>query len=334
MLTSRSSSILATLGLAAIVSASPVERPVLQIVADVPLPGPAVRFDYQSLDQDADRLYIAHMNANKLVVFDVKARKVVADLEGFEGVHGVIAVAATGRVYATITGRHHLAVVDAKTLKVLARVGDIVYPDGLAYATDVDRVFVSDEHGEADVVIDAKTNQQLSVIPLGGEAGNTVYDSGARRILVAVHGRNELVSIDPVTAKIVARTPLPGVKNPHGIALDVEGRMAFVAGEGNAVLAVVDLDAMRVIETHKVSEGPDVLAFDPGWRRLYVASESGGVSVFTEAEGMRLVRDGDISMPHAHTVAVDPRTHLVYFPLENLVGQAVLRIMTSAPPQH
>src|SRR5258705_486320 len=83
----------------------------------------------------------------------------------------------------------------------------------------------------ADVVIDAKTNQQLSVIPLGGEAGNTVYDSVGRRILVAVHGKNELVSIDPASAKIVARTPLPGIENPHGIALDVDGRLAFVAGE-------------------------------------------------------------------------------------------------------
>jgi DNA-binding beta-propeller fold protein YncE len=334
MLTPRSSFLFATLGLAAIASASPVERPVLQTVADVPLPGPAVRFDYQSLDPDADRLYIAHMNADKLVVFDVKARKVVADLEGFERVHGVISVPARGRVYATVTGRHHVAVVDSKTLEVVARVGDIVYPDGLAYAPDVDRVFVSDEHGGADVVIDAKTNRQLSVIPLGGEAGNTVYDSIARRILVAVHGKNELVSIDPATAKIVARTPLPGVENPHGIALDLEGRMAFVAGEANATLAVVDLETLKVIQTHRVAEGPDVLAFDPGWRRLYVASESGGVSVFTEAEGMRLVRDGDIAMPHAHTVAVDPRTHLAYFPIENVGGQAVLRIMTSAPPQH
>ena len=72
-------------------------------------------------------------------------------------------------------------------------------------------------------------------------------------------------------------------------------------------------------------------AFDPGWRRLYVSSESGGVTVFTEAgagaTGRRLVRDGDISMPHAHTVAVDPRSHLVYFPLENVNGRPILRIM-------
>ena len=332
------STVLAALaGVAASVAPAPsATTPILQTVADVPLPGPAVRFDYQSLDQDADRLYIAHMNAGTLLVFDIKARRVVADLEGFEKVHGVIAVPARGRVYATVTGRHHLAVVDSKTLTVLARVGEMVYPDGLAYAPDVDRVYVSDEHGEADAVVDAKTNRFLTSIPLGGEAGNTVYDPGARRILVAVHGKNELVSIDPASAKIVARTPLPGIANPHGVALDVDGRLAFVAGEANAALAVVDLTTMRLLETHKVADDPDVLAFDPVWRRLYVSSESGGVTVFTEAAAgaadRRLVRDGEISMPHAHTVAVDARSHLVYFPLENVNGRPILRIMSGPPP--
>jgi len=64
----------------------------LKQVADVPLPGPAVRFDYQSLDASHGRLYIAHMNADQLVVFDTKKREVVANLNGFPNVHGVWAV--------------------------------------------------------------------------------------------------------------------------------------------------------------------------------------------------------------------------------------------------
>ena len=62
----------------------------LQKVADVPMPGPAVRFDY--LDASQGRLYLAHMNANQLVVFDVRKREVIANLDGFPSVHGVWAV--------------------------------------------------------------------------------------------------------------------------------------------------------------------------------------------------------------------------------------------------
>ena len=298
----------------------------LTTVADVPLPGPAVRFDYQSLDRAHGRLYISHMNAGQLVVFDVRERKVVANLDGFPSVHGVWAVPEIRRVYASATGEHKLAVVDMESLKTLAKVGPIRYPDGIAYAPDAKRVFVSDEHGNADAVIDATTNSLVTTIPLGGGAGNTVFDAGSGHILVGVHDKNEVVSIDPASAKIIGHHLMPGIESPHGIALDVEGRRAFVAGEENGKVALVDLSTMKVLHVYPVGKDPDVLAFDAGLKRLYVSAESGIVSVFrVTADG--LVSEGNLFMPHAHTVCVDPDSHLVYFPLEDLNGHPVLRIM-------
>jgi DNA-binding beta-propeller fold protein YncE len=298
-------------------------------IADMPLPGAAVRFDYQSFDPTHGRLYIAHMNANQLVVFDVNKREVIANLDGFPSVHGVWAVPELGRVYASATGEHKLAVVDMNSLKIITKVGPIDYPDGIAYASGPKRVFVSDEHGDADAVVDAASNRLIATIPLGGGAGNTVYDVNAGRILVGVHHKNELVAIDPGSAKIIGRFPLTGIENPHGISLDISANLAFVAGEGNGKLAVVDLATMKVLETHPVGEDPDVLAFDPGLKLLYVSAESGDVKVFHE-EGRRLVAVGGLQMPYAHTVSVDPNTHLVYFPLQNINGHPLLRIMKPA----
>ena len=306
------------------------KSPPLQKVADVPLPGAAVRFDYQSFDSSSGRLYIAHMNANQLVVFDVNKRSVVANLDGFPSVHGVWAVPELGRVYASATGEHKLAVVDINTLKTLAKVGPINYPDGIAYAPGPKRVFVSDEHGDADAVVDATTNALLTSIPLGGGAGNTVYDPRAKRILVGVHRKNEIVAIDPDTLKIIRRYPLPGIENPHGIALDPSENLAFIAGEGNAKLALVDLADMKALATYPVGGDPDVLAFDPGLKLLYVSAESGDVRVFHES-GRHLEPLGGVSMPYAHTVSVDPSTHLVYFPLQNIHGHPLLRIMEFKP---
>jgi len=308
------------------VSSESSDHAPLKKVADIPLPGAAVRFDYQNLDVSQRRLYIAHMNANQLVVFDTKNRSVVANLDGFASVHGVWAIPELGRVYASVTGEHKVAAVDLATLKTISKVGPINYPDGIAYAPGPKRVFVSDEHGDADAVIDTATNTLITSIPLGGGAGNTVYDSGSGHILVAVHEKNELVAIDPTTAKIIGRYAMTGIESPHGIALDVAERLAFVAGEENHKLAVVDLTTMKVLATHTVGEDPDVLAFDPGLKRLYVCAESGNVTVFHE-QGKALVSDGGFFMPHAHTVCVDPDTHLVYFPLQDVDGHPVLRIM-------
>jgi DNA-binding beta-propeller fold protein YncE len=309
----------------------------LKTVAEIPVPGPAVRFDYQSLDTTTDRLYVAHMDAGTLLIVDVKTQRVVADLGGFSEVHGVWAVPELGRLYASVTGRQQVVVVDMRNDSVLARISGIDYPDGIAYAPNVRRIFVSDEHGGADAVIDVYADTLVTRIPLGGEAGNTVYDPVTACILVAVHERNEIAVIDPETNRIVAHVPVPGIQRPHGIALDAARRVAFVAGETNARIAVLDLTSDRVVATYSVGAEPDVLAFDPAWGRLYVGTESGTVSAFTEIaarDGMHLVRDGDFALPHAHTVAVDPRTHLIYFPLQDIGGAPVVRVMTATPPGH
>ena len=103
-------------------------------------------------------------------------------------------------------------------------------------------------------------------------------------------------------------------------------RLAFIAGEENHTLAVFDLKTMRLVSVHQVGEDPDVLALDAALGRLYVSAESGTVTVLQEENG-DLKELGRVTMPHAHTVAVDPATHLVYFPLENVNGHPVLRIL-------
>jgi hypothetical protein len=126
--------------------------------------------------------------------------------------------------------------------------------------------------------------------------------------------------------KIAGRYKLQGVENPHGIALDQANRLAFIAGEENHSLAVFDLNTMQLLTVHQVGEDPDVLAFDAGLGRLYVSAESGTVTVFEESK-RELRQLGQFHMPHAHTDSVDPKTHLVYFPLENVDGHPLLRIM-------
>lgn len=300
-------------------------KPGLKLVREVPLPGPANRFDYQSVDPATGRIYMNHMNAGRTIVFDANSESVITEIMDLPVATGVWAVPSHHQVYVSAAGAHQVAIIDDRTLKVISRVGGIRFPDGIAYARAVDKVFVSDESGGADVVIDPNTSKKRSTIDLGGEAGNSHYDSVSHCILVAVQTRNQLVAIDPVGERIVQRYDLPGSDHPHGFTLDEDGRLAFISCEGNSMVLAVDLRTMKVIQTLKVPDDPDVLAWDPSWQRLYVGAESGILSAYW-LDGRRLRLIGDVRAPHAHTVSVDPRTHLVYLPLENVNGRPVLRI--------
>ncbi|HZE07130.1 MAG TPA: YncE family protein [Gemmatimonadaceae bacterium] len=301
-----------------------------RLVREIPLPGPANRFDYQSVDPATRRLYMNHMDAGQTLVFDLDGNTVVKAIADVPRATGVWAVPPHHQVYVSAPGAHQVAIIDDRTLRITSRVNGVRFPDGIAYASDADKVFVSDESGGADVVIDPRTEKRRSTIPLGGEAGNTHYDSVSHCILVAVQTRDQLVAIDPVAEKIVARYDLPGSGSPHGFTIDQESRLAFISSEGNATLLVLDLRTMKVVQLLHIPDDPDVLAWDASWRRLYVAAESGVVSAYW-LDGRKLHPIGEIRAPHAHTVSVDPKTHMIYLPLENIDGRPLLRILE---PQH
>lgn len=301
----------------------------LETVSRVALSGPAVRFDYTSLDPSTNRLWISHMSASQLLAFDVRTHKIVKTIAA-PGVHGVIAVPQLGRVFTSATDSHEVLTIDAKTGAILAHAPAGAYPDGLAYDPLERHVFVSDEQGGVETVIDAR-GHRVATISLGGEAGNVQYDAGSGRILVDVQTRGDVAIIDPRSNRVVRRVALQGCASPHGLLVDSSHRLAFVACDANARLLTLDLRTMQVTGNAGVGNSPDVLAFDSSLHRLYVSAESGVVAIFAE-HARSLTKLGQAMLaPNAHTVAVDPRTHLVYFPLQSgSTGGPQLLIMAPA----
>ena len=308
----------------------------IKLVADIPLSGGSSRFDYQSFDEQQGQLYIAHLGAGSVTVFDTKTQRVVANIEELPGVHGVLAVPELGRVYASATNANQVAVIDDRTLKIITRTPTGNYPDGMAYDPDDAKVYVSNEFGQSNTVINVQTNQSVATIDLGGEVGNTQYDPASNQIFAAVQTRNQLVAVNPKTQQVVGHYDLPGCDHPHGLFINSAHRIAYVACEDNAKLIAISLTNMQVISTHSVGSSPDVLAFDQNWHRLYVTSESGVVSIFEEQGGTLVKLEDVLIAPKAHSVAVNQQTHYIYLPLERVGKQPVLRIMeaTSDARQH
>lgn len=307
-------------------SADPATTPLTQ-VADVPLGGNATRLDYESLDPARHRLYIAHLGDSAVIVFDTEAQRVITRIPGISKVHGVLAIPELGKVYASATGTNEVVAIDAETLKVTARVPGGIYPDGMAYAPEVHKLYVSDEHGDTDTVIDVRTNSRVATIPLGGDVGNTQYDPVSRHIFANVQTRNQLAEIDPTTDRVIARIDLPGADGNHGLLITPQQGLAFIACEDNNKLLVLDLKTRKVTASFNVGDGPDVLAHDPVLGYLYVAAESGVVSIFKTGGGqIEKVVDAKVG-PNSHVVAADPESHKAYFPLKDVGGRPVLRIM-------
>ncbi len=302
----------------------------LQLQQDIPLSGGTSRFDYQAFDPDTGTLYLAHMGAGQIIVFNTKSGKVDATLAGYPGVTGLLYVSELHRLYASVTQQHQVAVIDTQRLRELARIPAGHFPDAMAYVPDTHEIYVSDEMGGEEAVIDVVHNRRSVSLPLGGEVGNTRYDPDSHMVLVCGQTKNELIVLDPKTRKVANRYPIVGGKHPHGLCLDPNSRLAFLGCDGDEKLVVVDLTNFSETGVSGVGKDPDVLAFDPQLGYLYVASESGVVSIF-RVRDRKVEKIGDFPVgTNAHSVELDPQTHFVYFPLRKVNKGPVLRIMKPA----
>jgi DNA-binding beta-propeller fold protein YncE len=226
-------------------------------------------------------------------------------------------------------GSGAVAILDSASLKEIARLPAGVFPDGIAYDPKDRRVFISDEMGGGLTVIGADDDKPIGRVDTGGEVGNVQYDPVSRHVYVPVQSHDELIAVDPAALKVVTRYKLSGCKHPHGLRIADGTAIGYVACDGNDRMLAVDLASGRITADLAIGRDPDVLAADPGLKRLYIASESGKLSVIDTRDAAKPVSLGDVMVEaNAHSVAVDPTTHHLFLPLRDLGGKAVMRILT------
>jgi DNA-binding beta-propeller fold protein YncE len=302
----------------------------LTLVADVPWPGRATRFDYQEIDPGPGHLVVAHMNDGAVVVADLRDGSVLKQVPNIPVVRGVAVGDEVGMLFAT-SSPNQLVLIDNKALTEITRVKVGSGPDGVAWDPTHSVVGVSDQRdGALSLIAEAGKGKQ-TVVPLGSETGNVVFDRARGWFWITVDKflrPDQLVAVDPTTAQVVTSIDLPGCSGAHGLRLHPDGQSAFIACESNSVLARVDLGASRSVATGPTGADPDVLSLDPGLGWLYVAAESGDLTVFDITQpGVALVGH-DSPGNNSHSVAVDPATHRVFFPLmAGSQGAPVLRIL-------
>lgn len=308
----------------------PATRLPLVRVADVDLPGGATRFDYQDIDSGLGHLVIAHMNDGAVLIVKLSDGSVLKELTGIPVARGVSVAEDAGIVFVT-SSPNQLVLIDRESLTEIRRVDTGGGPDGVGWDPIHKVVGVSDQaDGALSLIADAGSGKRIQV-PLGIITGNVAFDTTRGWFWITVvtaKPPDQLTAVDPTDAQIKSTIDLPGCSGAHGLRLHPDGQSAFIACESSNVLARVELDGAHAVATAPTGSGPDVLAIDPGLGWLYVAAESGELTVFDINQAGVAPIGHDQPGDNSHSVAVDPTTHRVFFPLlAGPKGTPVLRIM-------
>jgi DNA-binding beta-propeller fold protein YncE len=301
---------------------------VLKKIAEFDLPGPlGKRFDYLTIDPADLYLISTHLAAGQTYVIDLRTKRVVATVADTPGAEGVEYVSELAKFYTSNAGDNTIGVVDMTRMKVIKKLPTERKPDGSAYAAPFHKLYVSDERGKAEAIVDVTKDQIVKTLRFESETGMPQYDPVSRKVYVNLQDQNIFAVIDPATDTVVGRYSVGRCQGNHGMTLDPEHHRAFLSCEGNNLMTVFDLDKDEPIAFLPMADGPDVIKFDSGLGRIYVACYSGAISVFHQDDPNRYRKLEDFKVQHAvHSLAVDPETHRLYAPEQEVDGKPAARM--------
>jgi DNA-binding beta-propeller fold protein YncE len=318
-----------------VIAAAAAQGTLLKQISTIDLPGPkGKRFDYLTVDPSRHLLLSTHLGAGLLYAIDLRTNKVVKTFEDLPGIEGVELAPDVNKAYTSNWKEDKIGVIDLEQMKLIKKLPTESKPDGIAYAAPFHKIYVSDERAKAEAVVDVTKDEITTTLHFASETGNPRYDPVSKRVYLNLQDKNVIAEIDPATDKEVAEYPVGKCRGNHGMALDSEHRLAFLSCEENDLMTVFRLDTHEPIAYFPQAKGGDVIAFDPGLKRIYVACYEGAISVFQEDDPTHFRKLGDVLVQKkVHSLAIDPETHRVYVPEqeENGVPAAKIVVFEAVP---
>jgi DNA-binding beta-propeller fold protein YncE len=300
----------------------------LKQVASIDVPGPkGKRFDYLIIDPSRHLLFSTHLGAGLLYAIDLKTGKVVNTFEDLPGIEGVELAPDVNKAYTSNWQENKIGVIDLQQMKLIKKIPTESKPDGIAYAAPFHKIYVSDERAKAVAVVDVRKDEVITTLHFESETGNPRYDPVSKRVYVNLQDKNAIAEIDPATDREVGEYSAGKCRGNHGMALDSEHRLAFLACENNDLMTVFQLGTHQPIAYLPQAKGGDVIAFDAGLKRIYVACYEGAISIFQEDDPSHFRKLGDVPVQRkVHSLAIDPENHRVYAPEQEENGAPAAKI--------
>jgi DNA-binding beta-propeller fold protein YncE len=269
-------------------------------------------WDYLTVDAASRRVFVSR--GTHVMVVDADSGKVVGDIPGTEGVHG-IALAPELKKGFTSNGRAGtVTVFDLGSLAATATIkvtGE--NPDAILYEPVSKRVFTFNGRGKNVTAIDAASGAIAGTLAVGGKPEFAVSDA-AGVVYVNIEDTAEVVAFDAKSLAVKGRWPLAPCQDPTGLSIDPKSNRLF-AGCGNKLLAVMSAKDGKLLGTAPIGEGCDGTAFDPATGFVYASNGEGTVTVLKETSpGTYAVVETVPTRKSARTLALDPATHRVLLP--------------------
>ena len=270
-------------------------------------------WDYLTVDASSRRVFISR--GTHVMVLDADSGKVVGDILGTDGVHGIALAPALKKGFTSNGRAGTVSVFDLGSLAVSAIIkvtGE--NPDAILYEPVTKRVLTFNGRGKNVTAIDAAAGAVVGTLPVGGKPEFAVSDASGI-VYVNIEDTAEVVAFDARTLAPKARWSLKPCEDPTGLAFDAKSRRLFAGCSGNKLLAVLSADTGKLLGTAPIGAGCDAVEFEAETGLVYASAGDGTITVVKEtAPGTWTAVETIETKRGARTMALDPATHRIFLP--------------------
>jgi DNA-binding beta-propeller fold protein YncE len=284
--------------------------PQYKVLQKFPIAGEGT-WDYITYDAADNRLFVSHQT--QVDVMDAATGKPLGIIKNTSGVHGIALVPEAGKGFATAGLNNWVVIFDLKTLETVGHVPTGTKPDAIVYDDGSRRILVSNGDSNDMTVIDPFLGRSIGPIALGG-APEYIAGDGKGTVWVNLEDKNETLMVDPKAMEVKQRFKPEGCEEPSALAIDRDTRRLFV-GCGNKMLAILDADAGKTVQTMAIGEHVDAGFFDDKNKLSFSSTGDGHITVVHEDSPDKFSVVATIDTQRgAKTMAYDAAHDRIYLP--------------------
>ena len=215
---------------------------------------------------DGRLAYVTNGGDNTVSVIDTSAQRVVATIPVGKSPHGLRISPDGKQVYVANLKGGTVSVIDTVSQKEVAQVPAGKGPAQVGFTPDGQLAFVSLSEENAVAVIDPATRKVIRKVAVGTVPIQLYATPDSRTLLVANQGTpgkpGKTVSMIDLESFKVTKTVATGA-GAHGVAVDRDGRYAYVTNTYANSVSVLDIKDRKVVASVRVEKGPNGISVTP-----------------------------------------------------------------------
>jgi DNA-binding beta-propeller fold protein YncE len=261
-------------------------------------------FDHADVHRSSGRVFVAHTTTGNIEVIDGKRPIHIKTILGCPEASGVLCAQEQNLIFAAARGTGKVLVINPNSCTTIREIEVGTKPNGLAWDSHRKQLLVADVEDYKARLIDPSCGDILSTVRLLGRPRWCIYDESTDCFLVNIR---DPACVAILTAKSTmlqtALLPVPS-SGPHGLDIDEESGLVFVACDGGAVVKLNTKNAADDTRLVSIAGEPDVIWHNSSHHRLYCAIAKPGVIDVIDTKTMALTEEVHTE-EGAHTLAFD-----------------------------